>query len=81
MNETVKTWLEGLINKEIGDVLDDIEGIKIWCLKASDKEALQIQLDNLSLDNELSYRAKDSQESYRERRTLIPLENLYEKSR
>lgn len=52
MNETVKTWLEGLINKEIGDVLDDIEGIKIWCLKASDKEALQIQLDNLSLDNE-----------------------------
>lgn len=52
MNETVKTWLEGLINKEIGDVLDDIEGIKIWCLKASDKEALQIQLDNLSLDND-----------------------------
>lgn len=52
MNETVKSWLEGLINKEIGDVLDDIEGRKIWCLKASDKEALQIQLDNLSLDNE-----------------------------
>ena len=52
MNETVKMWLEGLINKEIGDVLDNIEGIKIWRLKASDKEALQIQLDNLSLDNE-----------------------------
>lgn len=52
MNETVKGWLEGLINKEIGDVLDDIEGIKIWCFKASDKEALQIQLNNLSLDNE-----------------------------
>lgn len=52
MNETVKGWLEGLINKEIGDVLDDIQSRKIWCLKASDKEALQIQLDNLSLDNE-----------------------------
>lgn len=52
MNEIVKSWLEGLITKEIGDVLDDIQSIKIWCLKASDKEALQIQLDNLSLDNE-----------------------------
>ncbi len=52
MNETVKSWLEGLINKEIGDVLDDIGGRKAWCLKASDKEALQIQLDNLFLDNE-----------------------------
>ena len=52
MNETVKGWLEGLINKEIGDVLDDIQGRKTWCFKASDKEALQIQLDNLSLDNE-----------------------------
>ena len=52
MNETVRFWLEGLINKEIGDVLDDIESRKICCLKASDKEALQIQLDNLSLDNE-----------------------------
>ena len=52
MNEIVKSWLEGLITKEIGDVLDDIQGRKIWCLKASDKEALQIQLDNLSLDNE-----------------------------
>lgn len=52
MNETVKSWLEGLINKEIGDVLDDIQSRKIWCLKTSDKKALQIQLDNLSLDNE-----------------------------
>lgn len=52
MNETVKSWLEGLINKEIGDVLDDIQSRKVWCLGVSDKEALQIQLDNLSLDNE-----------------------------
>ena len=52
MNEIVKSWLEGLINKEIGDVLDDIQSRKIWCLGASDKKALQIQLDNLSLDNE-----------------------------
>lgn len=52
MNEIVKSWLEGLINKEIGDVLDDIESIKIWLLGSSDKEAIQTQLDNLSLDNE-----------------------------
>ena len=52
MNEIVKSWLEGLITKEIGDVLDDIQSRKTWCFKASDKEALQIQLDNLSLDNE-----------------------------
>lgn len=52
MNEIVKNWLEGLINKEIGDVLDDIESRKFWCLKVSDKEVLQIQLDKLSLDNE-----------------------------
>lgn len=52
MNETVKSWLEGLINKEIGDVLDDIQSRKIWCLKVNDKEVLQIQLDKLSLDNE-----------------------------
>lgn len=51
MNETVKTWLEDLINKEIDDVLDDIESRKSWCLKTSDKEVLQIQLDNLCLDN------------------------------
>lgn len=37
MNEIVKSWLEGLINKEIGDVLDDIESIKIWLLGSSDR--------------------------------------------
>ena len=52
MNETVKIWLESLINKEIDDVLDDIESRKTWCLKISDKEALQILLDRLCLDNE-----------------------------
>ena len=52
MNETVKIWLEGLINKEIDDVLDDIESRKSWCLEISDKEALQTQLDNLCLDND-----------------------------
>ena len=52
MNETVKIWLEGLINKEIDDVLDDIESRKTWCLGISDKEALQILLDRLCLDNE-----------------------------
>lgn len=52
MNEIVKSWLEGLINKEIGDVLDDIQSIKIWLLESSDKEAIQTQLDNLCLDNE-----------------------------
>lgn len=52
MNETVKIWLEGLINKEIDDVLDDIESRKTWCLGISDKEVLQILLDRLCLDNE-----------------------------
>lgn len=52
MNEIVKSWLEGFINKEIGDVLDDIQSIKIWLLGSSDKEAIQTQLDNLCLDNE-----------------------------
>ena len=52
MNETVKIWLEGLINKEIDGVLDDIESRKTWCLEISDKEALQILLDRLCLDNE-----------------------------
>lgn len=52
MNEIVKSWLEDLINKEIGDVLDDIQNIKIWLLGSSDKEAIQTQLDNLCLDNE-----------------------------
>lgn len=51
MNETVKIWLEDLINKEIDDVLDDIESRKSWYLKTSDKEVLQIQLDKLCLDN------------------------------
>ena len=52
MNETVKIWLEDLINKEIDDVLDDIERRKSWFLEISDKEALQILLDRLFLDNE-----------------------------
>lgn len=52
MNETVKIWLEGLINKEIDDILDDIESRKTWSLEISDKEALQILLDRLCLDNE-----------------------------
>ena len=52
MNETVKIWLEGLINKEIDEVLDDIESRKTWCLEISDKEVLQILLDRLCLDNE-----------------------------
>lgn len=52
MNEIVKSWVEGLINKEIGDVLDDIQNKKIWLLGSSDKEAIQTQLEGLSLDNE-----------------------------
>lgn len=52
MNETVKIWLENLINKEIDDVLDDIKSRKTWCLGISDKEVLQTQLDGLCLDNE-----------------------------
>ena len=52
MNETVKSWLEGLINKEIDEVLDDIESRKTWCLEISDKKGLQILLDRLCLDNE-----------------------------
>lgn len=52
MNEIVKSWLEGLINKEIGDVLGDIQNKKIWLLGSSDKEAIQTQLEGLSLDNE-----------------------------
>ena len=52
MNEIVKIWLESLINKEIDDVLDDIENRRSWCLEISDKEALQILLDRLCLDNE-----------------------------
>ena len=52
MNETVKIWLEDFINKEIDDILDDIESRKTWCLEISDREALQILLDRLCLDNE-----------------------------
>ncbi len=52
MNETVKIWLENFINKEIKDVIDNIENRKIRCNEISDKETLQTQLDNLALDNE-----------------------------
>lgn len=52
MNETVKSWLEDFINKEIDDVLDDIENRKIWLLGSNNKEDFQEQLDNLSLYNE-----------------------------
>lgn len=52
MNETVKFWLENLINKEIDDVLTNIEIRKIWFLGSNNKEALQEQLEDLSLDNE-----------------------------
>ena len=52
MNETVKIWLEDLINKEIDDVLDDIKNSKIWLLGSNNKEDFQAQLDNLSLYNE-----------------------------
>lgn len=52
MNETVKIWLDDLINKEIDDVLDDIENRKIWLLGSNNKEDFQEQLDNLSLYNE-----------------------------
>ena len=52
MNETVKIQLEYLINKEIDDVLDDIENRKIWLLGSNNKEDFQEQLDNLSLYNE-----------------------------
>lgn len=52
MNEIVKIWLETLINKEIDDVLGNIENRKIWLLGSSDKETIQAQLEGLSLDNE-----------------------------
>lgn len=52
MNEIVKIWLETLINKEIDDVLGNIENRKIWLLGSSDKETTQAQLEGLSLDNE-----------------------------
>lgn len=52
MNETVKIWLEDLINKEIDDVLGTIKNSKIWLLGSNNKEDFQAQLDNLSLYNE-----------------------------
>lgn len=52
MSETVKIWLENLINNEIDDVLGNIENRKIWLLGSSDKETTQAQLEGLSLDNE-----------------------------
>lgn len=52
MNETVKSWLEGLITKEVDEVLDHIKNSEIWCSKISDKETLQMQLESLSLYNE-----------------------------
>lgn len=52
MNETVKIWLEDLINKEIDDVLGNIKNSKIWLLGSNNKEDFQVQLDNLSLYNE-----------------------------
>lgn len=52
MNKTVKSWLEGLINKEIDEALDHIKNSEVWCGKISNKEILQMQLDNLSLYNE-----------------------------
>lgn len=52
MNETVKIWLEGLINKEIDEVLGNINNSKIWLLGSNNKEDFQAQLDNLSLYNE-----------------------------
>lgn len=52
MNETVKIWLEDLINKEIDEVLGTIKNSKIWLLGSNNKEDFQAQLDNLSLYNE-----------------------------
>ena len=52
MNEIVNIWLEGLINKEIDDVLGTIKNSKIWLLGSNNKEDFQEQLDNLSLYNE-----------------------------
>ena len=52
MNETVKIWLEDLINKEMDDVLGNIKNSKIWLLGSNNKEDFQAQLDNLSLYNE-----------------------------
>lgn len=52
MNETVKTWLEDLINEEMDNALGIIKNSKIWLLGSNNKEDFQEQLDNLSLYNE-----------------------------
>ena len=52
MNETVMFWLESLLNEKIDEVQSKVKDSATWLLKSSDKEALQIQLDNLSLYNE-----------------------------
>ena len=52
MNETVRFWLESLINEKINEVQSKVKDSATWLLKCSDKEALQIELDNLSLYNE-----------------------------
>ena len=52
MNETVKIWLENVINEEMDDVLGTIKNSKIWLLGSNNKEDFQAQLDNLSLYNE-----------------------------
>lgn len=52
MNETVKIWLEDLINEKMDDVLGTIKDSKFWLLGSNNKEDFQEQLDNLSLYNE-----------------------------
>lgn len=52
MNGTVMVWLESLINEKIDEVQSKVKDSATWLLKSSDKETLQIQLDNLSLYNE-----------------------------
>lgn len=52
MNGTVMLWLESLINEKIDEVQSKVKDSATWLLKSSDKEALQIELDNLSLYNE-----------------------------
>ena len=52
MNETVKIWLENLINEKINEVQSKVKDSATWLLKSCDKDALQIELDNLSLYNE-----------------------------
>ena len=52
MNETVMFWLESLLNREIDEIQSKVKDSATWLIKSSDKEALQIELDNLSLYNE-----------------------------